>query len=99
MKLTENIEVKANRVVFDKETVYELENKTDDFAGIWCRTKSDRKTDIGGIENQKMAYNLNRIANTDQYRIRIVGETINVYTRAKERNAEFNIPVSCVTVE
>lgn len=81
MKLTDNIEVKANKIVFDRETVYELEGKTADFPGMWCRTVSNRKTDIGVISNQKMAHNMMCVANTDRYRMRIDEKTINIYTR------------------
>jgi len=85
MKLTENIEVKANKIVFDRETVYELEGKTDTEPGVWCRTISKRTTDIGAIFNQDMAHKMMCIANTDRYRMRIDEKTLNIYTRQKEQ--------------
>jgi hypothetical protein len=85
MKITENIEVKANKIVFDRETVYELESKTDTDPGMWRRAVSKRKTDVGLITNQDMAHKMMCIANTDRYRMRIDEKTLNIYTRQKER--------------
>jgi len=85
MKLTENIEVKANKIVFDRETVYELIDKEEMYPGDWKRTESKRTTKIDCIPHQNMAHKMMCIANTDRYRMRIDEKTLNIYTRQKEQ--------------
>jgi|WetSurMetagenome_2_1015567.scaffolds.fasta_scaffold12685_7 hypothetical protein len=83
MKLIGNVEVSGLRhVVFDRTTIYEYIEAD----GMWFRETSPRnkKMDIGYISNQRMAYNLSNICKTDGYRVRIDGNTANVYSEKKQ---------------
>jgi hypothetical protein len=80
MKLIGNVEVTGlARIVFDKTTVYEF----NPMLGSWQREKSPRngKTMLKGIKHQRMAHNLSCICGTDGYRVRIDGDTANVYSK------------------
>jgi len=87
MKIGKNVKIYGiERIIFDKKTEYNLEQyEKGKYAGVWNRTKSPRKTDIGVIPHQQMATSISAICNTKEYLVEFNGNTAHVTTMRPKR--------------